>query len=59
MELTKENIATLLNKHPLLIDRAIEIIGANQTADELGSRHTLFGWQASEEWTHLAQAFHA
>ena len=42
MAFTKDTISNLLNQHPLLIDRAIEMIGDNQTADELGSRHTKY-----------------
>jgi|TARA_R110000822_G_scaffold28380_2_gene84342 hypothetical protein len=36
----KSDIQSLLNKYPLLIDKAIQIIGDNQTADELGSKYT-------------------
>ena len=42
MAFTKDTISNLLNQHPLLIDKAIEMIGDNQTADELGSRHTKY-----------------
>ena len=42
MAFTKDIISNLLNKHPLLIDKAIEMIGENQTADELGSKHTKY-----------------
>ena len=42
MAFTKQTITNLLNQHPLLIDKAIEMIGDNQTADELGSRHTKY-----------------
>ena len=42
MAFTKQTISNLLNQHPLLIDKAIEMIGDNQTADELGSRHTKY-----------------
>jgi len=42
MSLSKSQIATLLNNHPHLVDQAIRIIGENQTADELGSKHTKY-----------------
>ena len=38
----KSDIQSLLNKYPLLIDKAIQLIGDNQTADELGSKHTKY-----------------
>ena len=42
MTLSKTQIATLLNNHPHLVDLAITLIGDNQTADELGSKHTKY-----------------
>jgi hypothetical protein len=42
MTLSKIQITTLLNNHPHLVDLAITIIGDNQTADELGSKHTKY-----------------
>lgn len=42
MTLSKTQITTLLNNHPHLVDLAITIIGDNQTADELGSKHTKY-----------------
>ena len=42
MSFNKKTIQTLLNSNPELINAAIRIIGENQTADELGSRHTKY-----------------
>jgi hypothetical protein len=42
MALSKSQIQTLLNNHPHLVDTAITILGENQTADELGSKHTKY-----------------
>ena len=42
MSLSKSQIQTLLNNHPHLVDTAITILGENQTADELGSKHTKY-----------------
>jgi len=42
MTLTKNLIVRLLNENPNRINAAIRIIGENQTADELGSRHTKY-----------------
>ena len=42
MAFNKNTIQNLLNSNPELINAAIRIIGENQTADELGSRHTKY-----------------
>ncbi len=42
MSFTKSVIENLLNENPNRINAAIRIIGENQTADELGSRHTKY-----------------
>jgi len=42
MAFNKNIIQNLLNSNPELINAAIRIIGENQTADELGSRHTKY-----------------
>ena len=42
MTLPKNLIVRLLNENPNRINAAIRIIGENQTADELGSRHTKY-----------------
>jgi len=38
----KSQIQQLLDSNPAFIDQAIRLLGENQTADELGSRHTKY-----------------